>query len=159
MPATAKTVTAREPIIDFSPVELRAPFLLRFGALLIDYMILLILPVGGLLYSRLVGDPTPMISYRTLWFLSVILFLGNIIVLPIPQGRSIGKLLTGLQIVRNDGTRANALHILLRQTIGYLLTAVTLGLGFLISAFNVKGLALQDLLSGTIVVQARRRVN
>jgi uncharacterized RDD family membrane protein YckC len=38
------------------------------------------------------------------------------------------------------------------------LTLLTLGLGFIFSAFNRKGRALHDYLAGTVVIFGRRRV-
>jgi uncharacterized RDD family membrane protein YckC len=61
---------------------------------------------------------------------------------------------TGLRIERRDGERAGFARTLLRHTLGYLLSLLTLGLGFLLAAFNREGRALHDLLAGTVVVRA-----
>jgi uncharacterized RDD family membrane protein YckC len=42
---------------------------------------------------------------------------------------------------------------MLRHTVGYLASLVTLGLGFLLAAFNREGRALHDLIAGTVVVR------
>jgi uncharacterized RDD family membrane protein YckC len=47
--------------------------------------------------------------------------------------------------------------MLLRNTIGYVLTVATLGLGFLIAAITPSGRALHDYVAGTIVIRGRRR--
>ena len=152
---SAPSTFKREVIVDFSPEALQAPFLLRVGSMLIDYMVLVFLPVLALLYAKLFGEP---LGIMTVWLVSALLFLGNILILPLPNGRSLGKILTGLQIVRFDGTEASVWLILLRQTVGYLFTAATLGLGFLLCVFSVNGRTLHDMLTGTIVVQGRRRL-
>ncbi len=159
---TAETTSApstynREIIIDFSPEALQAPFLLRVGSMLIDYLVLVFLPVVALLYAKIFGEPLGLMTDKTLWFLSALLFLANILVLPLPNGRSLGKIVTGLKIVRFDGTDASIGRVLLRQTVGYLFTAVTLGLGFLLCVFSRNGRTLHDMVTGTIVVQAHRR--
>lgn len=144
-------------ITGFSPEEMHAPFLLRVGALLIDYMVLMILPVLELFSNKTFGD-MHMVTTRTIWFISAILFIFNIVVLPSLAGRSIGKMLTGLRIVNRDGTIPYHRTMLFRQTIGLLVSAVTLGLGCILSLFNAKGRALHDFMAGTVVVQGRRRV-
>ncbi|MBP6003213.1 MAG: RDD family protein [Pyrinomonadaceae bacterium] len=146
-----------ERIIGFSPEEMHAPFFLRIGALLIDYMVLMILPVLELFSSKTFGD-MHIVTDRTIWFISAILFLFNIVVLPSLAGRSIGKMLTGLRIVNRDGTIPYHRTMFFRQTIGLLVSAVTLGLGCVLSLFNAKGRALHDYMAGTVVVQGRRRV-
>ncbi len=154
----AQTAVKRETIVDFSPEALQAPFLLRFGSLLIDYMVLLILPVGSMIYAKAFGEPFTTMSDRTLWLVATLLFLANIIILPLIFGRSLGKLLTGLRVVRLDGTVPGRLAILIRQTLGYLITALTFGLGFLWCVFSSKGRTLHDYLTGTVVVQGRQRI-
>jgi uncharacterized RDD family membrane protein YckC len=148
----------RETIIDFSPVELQAPFLLRVGAMIIDYMVLLLLPAASMLYRGITGDDANLMTDRTMWFFSVLLFLANIILLPLITRRSAGKLLTGLRVVRTDGSDPGVLNIALRQTLGYLITAITLGIGFIWCVFSSKGRTLHDVLTGTVVIRGSRRV-
>jgi uncharacterized RDD family membrane protein YckC len=155
---SAAVPAKRETIVDFSAIELQAPLALRIGSMMIDYMVFLVLPVGSLLYYNLLGERVTTMTDRTLWFVSIILFLTNIIVLPLITGRSLGKLVTGLRVVRSDGTIPGFFNVLLRQTLGYLITAATLGLGFVWCVFSSKGRTLHDVLTGTIVVRGRRRV-
>lgn len=156
--ASVAVPAKRDTIVEFSAQDLQAPFLLRVGSMMIDYLFLLALPVGSLLYFKLFGDHFTTATDRTLWFVSVLLFLANIVILPLIGGRSLGKLLTGLRVVRNDGTIPGLLNIALRQTLGYLITAATLGLGFVWCVFSSKGRTLHDVLTGTIVVRGSRRV-
>ena len=137
--------------------ELSAPFLLRCGAVLIDYIIFLIFPVGGLLSERMFSGGLDIAADSTLWFLSVLLSIVNLIILPLICRQSIGKLLTGLRIISAKGERAGVGAILLRQTFGYILTLATLGLGFLICLFTPRARTLHDYLAGTRVVRATRR--
>jgi len=151
----------RETVVDFSPEQLKAPFLLRCGALLLDYVILVLVPVITLLLSRYMGnDGAKLLSnelYSAGWIIAVLLGITNFILLPMFAGQTIGKILTGIRIVRRDGNPASATRIALRQTLGYLLTAVSLGLGFLMSIFSGKGRALHDYLAGTVVIYADKR--
>jgi uncharacterized RDD family membrane protein YckC len=47
---------------------------------------------------------------------------------------------------------------LLRHLIGYPLTILTVGLGFLFSIFNARGRALHDYLAGTTVIYGQRKI-
>ncbi len=156
VPAPAKV--KQELVMEFSPEELQAPFLLRLGSMIIDYLVLVVLPAVALLYARIFGEPLGIMTDRTLWFISVLLFLANIIVLPILSGKSIGKMLTGLRIMRIDGSEPSMSRLIARQTIGYLVTALTLGLGFLFCIFSQSGRTLHDRLTDTMVVWGRRRI-
>jgi uncharacterized RDD family membrane protein YckC len=148
-----------ERIIEFSPEALSAPFSLRVAALTADYMVLLVMPVVWLVLARFLSDTgVPDAIGKTIWTLAVLLAIVDCIVLPILfGGRSLGKMLVGIRIVRRDGSRAHAVQIILRNTIGYFLTLVTLGLGFLVAAIMPSGRALHDYLAGTIVIRGRRR--
>ena len=162
-PATevAKTGT-REVIVGFSPEALRAPFLLRCGAVIIDYIVVIAIPVIGLLLSRFSGnDGTKLLNEgisSASWLVAVLVGVTNMLLLPIFSGQTLGKIVTGLRIVRIDGTTPPVGAIALRQTVGYFLMLATAGLGFFLSVFSSMGRALHDYLSGTVVIYADRRV-
>ena len=94
---------------------------------------------------------------NTGWLIMVLLALTNFVIFPMFSGQSIGKMLTGLRVVRTDGNIASFSQLLVRHSIGYLLTIATVGLGFLFSILNPKGRALHDFLAGTVVVYGQRR--
>ncbi|MEJ7846799.1 MAG: RDD family protein [Pyrinomonadaceae bacterium] len=150
-----------ETVVDFSPEQIKAPFLLRCGALLADYVILVSIPVITLLISRYMGnDGAKLLNdelYSAGWIIAILLGLANFVLLPMLAGQTIGKMLTGIRIVGSDGTPAAASRIALRQTLGYVITAISLGLGFLLSIFSGKGRALHDYLAGTLVIYADKR--
>jgi uncharacterized RDD family membrane protein YckC len=91
------------------------------------------------------------------WLVAVLLALTNFVIFPLFTGQSIGKMLTGLRVVLADGKTATLKHLLIRHLVGYPLTILTAGIGFLISVFHSEGRALHDYLSGTIVVYGQRR--
>ena len=68
-------------------------------------------------------------------------------------GQTIGKWATGLRIVRTDGRPVSLGRIALRHFVGYPLSILTLGLGFLVAAMNSRGRTLQDLIADTVVVR------
>jgi uncharacterized RDD family membrane protein YckC len=137
--------------------RLRAPFSLRCGALLIDYILLAGVMAFATLLARLFGDMRRGSSVvLTAGYIAVasVAFL-NFIVIAGLSGRTLGKWMAGLRIERKDGEPLSFVRALVRHLVGYALTALTLGLGFLISAFDSKGRALHDLLAGTVVVRSR----
>lgn len=151
--------SGKERIVDFSPERLRAPFFLRCAALFIDYMLLLAVPLGWLIFARFFDDGGPVVKLgATVWVIVVILWLINFLLLPMLRGQTLGKMLTGITILNIDGTRLHVGRLLLRNTIGYLITALTLGLGFLIAAVNSSGRALHDFVGGTVVVRGRKKL-
>jgi len=157
----AKAVRTEQVIVDFAAERLKAPFLLRCGAILIDYILLIFIPVSSLLIGRLMNiESSKLLNSEisnTGWLIMVLLALTNFVIFPMFSGQSIGKMLTGLRVVRTDGNIASFSQLLVRHSIGYLLTIATVSLGFLFSILNPKGRALHDFLAGTVVVYGQRR--
>ena len=137
--------------------RLRAPFSLRCGALLIDYILLAGVMAFATLLARLFGDMRRGSSFvLTAGYVAVAsVALLNFIVTAGLSGRTLGKWMAGLRIERRDGEPLSFVRALVRHLLGYALTALTLGLGFLLSAFDSKGRALHDLIAGTVVVRSR----
>ncbi len=156
--STEKEKKQDESVTTLVPKDYQPPFLLRLGSALIDYIVLLILPLTGLMSEKMVGHAGfGIFTDRTIWLLAVLLAGVNVVLLPLFRGQSVGKMLTGIRIVRIDGTPAGPGALIVRQTLGYALTVATFGLGFLISALNGSGRTLHDLLTGTVTVRAIRR--
>jgi uncharacterized RDD family membrane protein YckC len=155
-----RRIKPEQVVVKFEAERLRAPFLLRCGAFLIDYILLVCVPVLFLILGRFYGiDGVKLLTSElsnTGWLIMLLLALTNFVIFP--SGQSIGKMLTGIRIVNKDGAPPTFVQLLLRHTIGYFLTALTLGLGFLFSAVNQKGRALQDLIGGTIVIYGKQKV-
>ncbi len=138
-----------------------APFALRCGALLIDYTLV----VGSLAFATLVarmfdggarssGEAIEMIGYVLTGAVGVL----NFIALPAMTGRSCGKWATGLSIRRReDAGKPGIARILLRHVVGYPLSLLVFGLGFLLVIFDREGRALHDRIAGTIVVRGAER--
>lgn len=154
-PPRARTVAARRPEANFE--RLRAPFSLRCGALLVDYIIVVGLVAFATLLARAFEDGGNSGFFLMVGYLTAlgVGFL-NLVVIAGLSGRTLGKWVAGLRIERRDGVPLSFGRALLRHLIGYPLTILTLGLGFLIAAFNSEGRALHDLLAGTVLVRSRR---
>ncbi len=157
------TRTKPEPVIvNFDVERLKAPFLLRCGAILIDYIILVSVPVSGLLLGRSFEyDGARLLNSEVSnagWLIMILVGITNFVIFPMFSGQSVGKMLTGLRVVRTDGGAASFSRLLVRHLLGYPLTIMSGGLGLLIAVFNSSGRALHDFLAGTVVVYGRKRV-
>jgi uncharacterized RDD family membrane protein YckC len=139
------------------PVERQpAPFSLRCGAALIDYILL----VGIVAFSTIIarwyggGARTAGNSAETIGvIISFLVALLNFALLAGLTGRTVGKWATGLRIEQQDGDVPGIGTALFRHFVGYPVSFLTLGLGFLMAIFSARGRALHDLIAGTVVVR------
>src|SRR3954470_18802084 len=92
-----------EIIVNFDAKLLKAPFMLRCGALLIDYILVVSVPIISLLLGRFFGEDGRKLLNGELsntgWLVALLVALTNFFVFPIFSGQSIGKMFTGLRIV------------------------------------------------------------
>jgi uncharacterized RDD family membrane protein YckC len=138
----------------------RAPFSLRCGALLIDYIVVAGIIVFSTLIARLLGGGGRLAggTAETVgWVVAIGVTLLNFVVLTGLRGQTLGKWATGLRIVRLDGQPMTFVSSLLRHVVGYPVSLITLGLGFLLAIFHAQGRALHDILAGTVVVLDKAR--
>lgn len=77
-------------------------------------------------------------------------FLGNM------AGGTIGKKMMGLKVLRPDGTYLGAPRSLLRA-LGHLVSTPLCNFGFLVALLHPENRALHDLLSGSVVLEPRRK--
>jgi uncharacterized RDD family membrane protein YckC len=160
MTAAAETVAVQRNVRPGQPVQnlarIRGPFSLRCGAILIDYIVLVAILAFSTLVSRLLGGGARSAgsSSETVGiFLALMVAVLNLGILPGLTGLTVGKWATGLRIRRSDGTELGIGRSFLRHFVGYPLSFITLGLGFIIAALNARGRGLHDLIAGTIVVR------
>ena len=160
MTARVETAPARANVKSRSATQnlarLRAPFSLRCGAILIDYIILVAILAFSTLISRLLGGGARSAgnSSETVGIvLAIIAAALDLGVLPGLTGLTAGKWATGLRIRRTDGREIGIGRAFLRHFVGYPVSFITLGLGFLIAAFTANGRSLHDFIAGTIVVR------
>jgi uncharacterized RDD family membrane protein YckC len=149
-------------VIGFSPESVHAPFLLRCGALLVDYLLIIAAPVIFLFAGRFFGqDGSALINGELSnagWLVAMIVTVADLVLLPAVAGQSVGKMFAGIRIVRIDGSPASVRSIVFRQTIGYITAVITFGLGFFFAAFSPSGRSLHDLISRTVVIRGRKSI-
>ena len=137
-------------------VRYRAPFALRCGALLIDYILLALILTLSIMIARLMGGGARMAGGTAekigLIVTSIVAVL-DLGVLAGIYGQTVGKWTTGLRIERTDGQLPGIARILLRNFVGYPLSLLLFGLGFLLAIVNPTGRALHDLIAGTVVIR------
>ena len=161
MPATpVETVSPRAAANPRPPAQrfarFRAPFSLRCGAILIDYIILSAIIAFSTLISRLMGGGGRSAGSFTLNIGVILVTLVAALdlgVLPGLTGITLGKWATGLRIMRTDGRRIGIGRAFLRHFVGYPISFLTLGLGFIAAAFSQRGRGLHDVIADTIVVR------
>jgi len=163
----------------------RAPFSLRCGALLIDYILLVGIIAFSTLLARMGNRQRASASSAEMIgiLIAVIVAVINFIGLPVLRGQTLGKWATGLVIRKKDGERLRWWRALVRQTLlyppfflmlglGLLLAEVLsgalimtgafillLGFGFLVASISENARALHDIIAGTVVMRddVRRR--
>jgi uncharacterized RDD family membrane protein YckC len=139
-----------------SLARLRAPFALRCGAILVDYIILAAILASSTLISRLLGGGARSAgtSSETLAvFLVLVVAVLNLGVLAGLTGLTIGKWATGLRICRADGRDIGIGRAFLRHFVGYPISFFIFGIGFLMAAFIPGNRALHDWIADTVVVR------
>lgn len=158
----SKRVKPEQVIVNFDAERLKSPFSLRCGAILIDYIILIMIPVGSLLIYKFSGQEPAKILNNDItnigWLIFVLLILTNFLLLPLIIGQSVGKILTGLRVVKKDGSSPSLASFAVRHLIGYPLTVLTGGIGFFVAILNSKGRALHDYIAGTVVIYGKKQV-
>lgn len=130
---------------------------LRASAFLVDYILtLLVLGVAISLAMFCKGAfPTAANWMVNLGYLAALGFVAwNWVYLCVRDGQSIGQRLVGIRIVRTDGALPGYRTIMLRHLIGYPLSLLCLGLGFLWMIFDARQRGWHDLLAGTQMVKS-----
>src|SRR5258708_4659671 len=137
-------------------VRFRAPFALRCGALLIDYILLALILTLSTMIDRLMGGGARMAggtAEKVGIIVTLIVGVLDLVVLVGLTGKTVGKWTTGLRLERTDGRLPGIGRAALRHLVGYPLSLLPFGLGFLIVTVSPSGRALHDLIAGTIVVR------
>jgi uncharacterized RDD family membrane protein YckC len=134
-----------------------AGVLARATALLVDTVLLGAID-AGVLYFTLAIAGLQVNEVRTLPLIPLIAFLlildgGYLIAFTTAGGQTIGKMLTGIRVMGDDGHRVDTAGAVLRA-VGCLATVISLGIGYLPVFFSADGRALHDRIAGTRVVES-----
>ncbi|MBN6187936.1 RDD family protein [Aneurinibacillus sp. BA2021] len=124
-----------------------AGFWIRFLAALIDGIVL------GMISYILGLASTEMFSVQ--WTMQNILGLLYYIILTGLWGQTLGKMVVGVKVVRTGGSTAGWGTIVLRETIGKIISAIVLLLGYIWAGFDRRKQGWHDKLADTVVVRKR----
>lgn len=147
-------VTGEAVVLELRP----ASFAGRALGLFVDVVCHGVLLAATLIGLAAAGGDLDGAAARALVLCSVVLCL---VVVPVTvetlsRGRSLGKLATGLRVVREDGGAIRFRHALIRGLTGFLEIYLTLGgLALAVSLFNDRSRRLGDLMAGTYSVRSR----
>ena len=129
----------------------------RLVAGLIDVTVAFVVDVIVLyLTLRLCGLTFGQVGQLPMWPLGGFLGLlhsGYVIAFLVAKGQTLGKMAMGICVVCRDGAALLVSHAVLR-TVGYLVSAIPVGLGFVIGFFGREKLALHDHLANTRVINS-----
>jgi uncharacterized RDD family membrane protein YckC/TM2 domain-containing membrane protein YozV len=148
------------------PDQPNAGFWVRFAALTVDLLILgalqfvlIYLPLMAFLYNTgALTAPDPQMAMEAVAPMILLaqaavtlLYVGYFVVLTAGKHQgTYGKRSMGIYVRKRDGGRVWIGHSLVRF-VGYIISWIPLGLGFLMAAFHKNKLALHDLIAGTEV--------
>ena len=136
-----------------------ASVLHRIGSGLVD---LLVLAVAGFLATLLVGlviDDVSLAVARTLLIVTVVVLVLGIPVASetVTRGKTVGKLVTGLRTVRDDGGPIAARHAIVRGLVGWVEIYLAQGTVALVAMLlTSRNRRLGDLAAGTYVINERQ---
>ncbi len=131
-----------------------AGFWIRVVAALIDFAVFFLVQVSyGYLAGRIYRlDPSESWTLAPLlWVFTLVFAAAYTTILHAAFGQTIGKMLAGVRVVDDDGEPPRFGAALLRH-IGYFVSILTLGVGYLMAGLRTDKRALHDLLAGTRVV-------
>lgn len=153
-------VTGEAIALDIRPASLA----MRAVSCAIDYVIItalyitVVISASWLIEQLAISEP---LVYQTVVLLLTVLCL---LIVPftieiLTRGRSIGKLVCGLRIVRDDGGAISARHSFLRAMLyGFEIFGTAAGLAALVGLLSPQSKRLGDYLAGTIAVNERAKM-
>lgn len=151
----SSVVTGEAVVLELKP----AGFAARGLSVLIDIVaqivlaVLVLLLIGNVLGGAL--DPA-LTSALTLVVVVLLILVIPVTVETITRGKSLGRLVMGLRIVRDDGGAIRFRHAFIRGMLAILEIYMLVGsLAFLVSLFNERSKRLGDLLAGTYAMRER----
>jgi uncharacterized RDD family membrane protein YckC len=153
-PVTSAVATPRATVSTASPANAVARLLasvidLALLAAINAAVIYLTLALAGLTVNDVAELPViPMVTFFA------ILDGGYLVTFIAASGQTIGKMITGVRVLADNGQRVDIRGAILRAA-GCGISLLTAGLGYLPAFVTADGRALQDRLSGTRVVSAR----
>ncbi|MGW9552338.1 RDD family protein [Citricoccus zhacaiensis] len=150
-------VTGEAVVLQLRP----ASFVVRAAGALIDAiaLVLVFLGVVWVLAQTILEELDPAAAQATVLALVVGMLVGvPLAVEALSRGRSLGKLVFGTRVVRDDGGAIRLRHSLVRVLVGIMELWMTFGsVALIASMLNERGKRLADMVAGSQVVVERQR--
>jgi uncharacterized RDD family membrane protein YckC len=124
-----------------------AGFWVRFVAVFIDGVILGV--VGAILMAVL----KPLFGENMQGLVQLALAIGYYVFYQQNKGQTLGKKVMKLKVVDSSGKTPPVMTFFLREIIGKFVSAIILGIGYLMVVWDPKKQALHDKIAGTYVVR------
>ena len=124
--------------------------------MLIDYIVLIAIVALSTLVARFLGGGARTAGSSAEMagiMIAITVAVLDLGVLAGLTGKTIGKWTTGLRVQRPSGEEPGVGRAMLRHFVGYPLSFLTLGIGFLVATLSTRGRALHDLIADTVVVR------
>lgn len=135
-----------------------ATVLPRGVAVLLDYLLYLLAYVACMLLSIPLELDDSSSAALAIALAAGWLVLAPALVEALSRGRSLGRLVMGLRIVRDDGGSIRLRHALIRSLTAVLEIIASLGtIAILTALFNERGKRLGDMMAGTYALRERRK--
>ena len=147
-------ITGEAVVLELRP----ATFAARSLASALDVLITILVAIGLLLLLGALPFVLDMAAVRAIMVVAAVtlLVIVPIAVETLTRGKSLGKLVMGLRIVRDDGGSIRFRHAMIRALLAVLEIYMTLGsIACLVSLFNEKSKRLGDMLAGTYAIRDR----
>ncbi|WP_165842231.1 RDD family protein [Paenibacillus xerothermodurans] len=126
-----------------------AGFWIRFAALILDVIALqIVFIVMNLLLGEDLLEPSTGVS-----LFQSLLSLVYYIVMTVVYGQTVGKMATGIKVVRADGGANTWGSIILRELPGKLVSSIILCIGYMMAGWDREKRALHDRMASTRVVK------
>ncbi|KKP58210.1 MAG: RDD domain containing protein [Candidatus Moranbacteria bacterium GW2011_GWF1_34_10] len=126
-----------------------AGFWIRFVAVIIDGIIVFFISLPLIVIFKFV------LSIESSGFLNLLSSLiswGYYIYMTDKYQATLGKKAMGIMVVDESLAKASLGNIVLRETVGKIVSAIILLIGYIMAAFTSKKRALHDLIAGTVVI-------
>ncbi|NQD89266.1 RDD family protein, partial [Paenarthrobacter sp. CM16] len=147
-------ITGEAVVLELRP----ASFAARALGLILDVVSHIVLAILLIILVSIASEDLDEAAIRALILSSVVF---SIVIVPVTvetltRGRSLGKLATGLRIVRDDGGSIRFRHAVIRGLIGVLEIYLTFGgLAIGVALFNDRSKRLGDIVAGTYSLRQR----
>jgi uncharacterized RDD family membrane protein YckC/type II secretory pathway pseudopilin PulG len=156
-PASVQSTPMTEtqvPHAENTPIKY-AGFWVRYAANIIDGFVfgvvgLVIIVMLGIVFTILKIDKETIKLVNSV----IILILQWTYMVTMTYGKraTLGKMAVGVIVTAEDGSRLSFTRVLVRETVGKILSSIILGIGYLMVAFTKKKQGLHDKLVGSVVI-------